>query len=442
MFWKRLKQYLPRSLYGRAVLILLLPVVTVQLLVSVVFIQRHYEGVTQSMTRSLLLELEFVLPQIAAAPDLASAEQVIVDVAAPLGLTIAFVGPEVVVPETDNRRILDLSGRVMIAELRADMPEIRAIDLQDLRTVRFWIDQPLGRIMVSLPRDRVSASNPHQLLVIMVVMGGLMTVVSYLFLRNQLRPIRRMAHAASEYGKGRIVPFNPTGATEVRIAGAAFLDMRNRIERQTQSRTMMLSGISHDLRTPLTRLRLGLSLLDDAEAAPMVRDVEDMQGLIDGFLDFARIEAGGEVVLTDPKDILDGIAADARRISQSLTVVCPQEGAGEQIKLRPMAIRRALDNLVGNALRYGSSARLSMVWGEKSLRFVVEDDGPGIPTDQRDEATKPFTRLDPARNQDRGTGVGLGLAIVSEIARLHGGSLRLGESPDMGGLMAELVLPR
>lgn len=434
-----LKRYMPRGLYTRAALILVLPVLTLQLLVSVVFIQRHFEGVTQLMTRSVLLELDYLSDGLDKAPDAAAAEALITDFANPLALTVTLPAPSV--PSGDSRPFYDFSGLVVIQTLRNGLPGILAVDLSDRRTVRLWLDTPRGVAEVSFSRTRVSASNPHQLLVIMVVMGSFMTLVAYIFLRNQLRPIKRMAAAAAEYGKGRMVPYHPSGAIEVRAAGTAFLDMRNRIERQTQSRTMMLSGVSHDLRTPLTRLRLGLSMMDEEEAAPLLRDVDDMQRLVDAFLDFARGDAGDAVEAVDIAALVRQVVTDAQRAGQAARLG-PVDGAGETVRLRPMAIRRALDNLIGNALRHGSIAEVSLSLSERSIRISVEDDGPGIPPEQREEAMRPFTRLDPARNQDRGSGVGLGLAIVSDIARLHGGVLRLASSETLGGLRADLVLAR
>ena len=258
---------------------------------------------------------------------------------------------------------------------------------------------------------------------------------------SMVRPIKRMARAATDYGKGRITPFTPTGAIEVRAAGTAFLDMRNRLERQTQSRTMMLSGVSHDLRTPLTRMRLGLSFVDHEEAAPLLRDVDDMERLLDAFLDFARSDAADSREHAVPSDIVNAVLADAERMGQAVTCNCI-EGSDEPVSLRPLAIRRALDNLVGNALRYGTQAQIGVSVTDRAIRFWVEDDGPGIPPDRFEDAISPFVRLDPARNQNAGSGVGLGLSIVADIARTHGGVLRLGESALLGGLKAELVLAR
>lgn len=429
---------MPRSLYGRAALILILPIITLQLGISVIFIQRHFERVTVQMTASIALDLRYLTDQVNAAPDIASAQAVRGAVADPLALDMDV--PAADVPPRDVRAWYDFSGRVVARSLRAQISGLRPIILDGPARVEVWFDTVHGPMRVGFARSRVSASNPHQLLVWMVVLGAFMTLIAYSYLRNQLRPIKRLAAAAAEYGRGNIVTYYPSGANEVRAAGLAFLDMRDRIERQTQTRTMMLSGVSHDLRTPLTRLRLGLGLLDGEDVAPLVRDVDDMQHLLDGFLDFARGDAEGEAEPTDPIALAHLILADAVRMGQAVS-------AGEMtgdglVNLRPLAIRRAIENLIGNGLRYGAEARLSVTVTQRAAVFCVEDDGPGIPADLRENAVRPFTRLDPSRNQDLGSGVGLGLAIVEDIARVHGGVLRLGESDDLGGLKAEIVLGR
>jgi two-component system osmolarity sensor histidine kinase EnvZ len=307
--------------------------------------------------------------------------------------------------------------------------------------VAIWVATAHGDMRVDFARRRVAATNPHQLLVITVVLGLLLSAIAYLFLRNQLRPIQRLAAAAQAYGRGRIVPFRPGGALEVRAAGTAFLDMRHRIERQTQARTAMLAGISHDLRTPLTRLRLGLSLLDEEDARDLVRDVDDMARMVDAFLAFARGDAHDAQETAPLLPLIRSAVEDFARGGRPVDLA-PAEGADPgPLPLRPMAIRRALENLLGNALRHGTRARVSVLFAERTIHVAVEDDGPGIPPDRREEAMRPFTRLDPARNQDT-PGVGLGLAIVADIARTHGGSLRLGHSEALGGLRAELVLAR
>jgi two-component system osmolarity sensor histidine kinase EnvZ len=216
--------------------------------------------------------------------------------------------------------------------------------------------------------------------------------------------------------------------------------MRNRIERQIEQRTLMLSGVSHDLRTPLTRLKRGLSMLEDEDRVHMERDVDEMQRMIDEFLAFARGTSSEQPIKLDPIEFVTGIVEDSARGGSDVTLG-RMEGEG-RVLLRPVAMRRALENLISNAVRYGTHAEVSVQMTDKSLRIRVEDDGPGIPADRRDEAMRPFARLEPGRNQNRVSGVGLGLAIATDIARTHGGVLRLGQSDRLGGLQADIVLAR
>ncbi len=440
-----LKQILPRGLYGRAALILVLPVVTIQLVVSVVFIQRHFERVTEQMTTSMLREIGLVIDRADTAPTKIVAQAQMAELAAALSLDLRLPARRPV-PQADTRGFLDLTGYSVVSGLRAGLPDLVAIDLTDRSRVQIWAQTRHGPLFIGFPRAWVSATNPHQLLVLMVFVSVLMTVIAYIFLRNQLRPIQRLARAAEAFGKGQVLAYRPTGALEVRSAGKAFLEMRDRIERQIEQRRLMLSGISHDLRTPLTRLRLGLSMLpEDPETrddvAAMERDVTEMGKLVDAFLSFSREEAvSDEAERLDVCRLVAQVVEDAHRAGQPVTLTAFPEPP-VQATVRPDALRRALENLVGNAVRYGHRAEVSVVARPRGLRILVEDDGPGIPPEQREEAMRPFTRLDPARNQDRGQGVGLGLAIAADIARGHGGSLRLGESARLGGLAAELVLP-
>lgn len=434
MIFVWLKRYLPRGLYGRAALILVLPVVTLQLVVSVVFIQRHFEGVTQQMTQVAAREAALVMAFVAKGQggEIAQIEQ---------SLTLKVHPAPEAVPDADQRRWYDLTGVIVLRTFRAALPDLIAVELPNDRSLTLYLAAPNGPVAITLDRRRVSATNSHQLFVNMVFFGGLMTLIAFIYLRNQLRPIARLAAAAEAFGRGRVISYRPTGASEVRIAGAAFLDMRARIERQIEQRTLLLSGVSHDLRTPLTRLKLSLSLMeDDAERQAMMRDVDEMQRMIDEFLSFARGASEGEPEVIDPVALIHDIIEDCRRAGKPVTLVSV-EGAGT-VALRPLAIRRAIDNLIGNAVRYGERAEVSLALTERALRIRVEDDGPGIPASDREEAMRPFTRLDAARNQNKGTGVGLGLAIAADIARLHGGILRLSDSERLSGLRADIVIAR
>jgi len=436
----QLKSYMPRRLYARAALILLLPIISLQIVVSVVFIQRHFEGVTQQLTANLLVEMRYFVSQINSAETAEEAQEVLGDLSPRLQLFAKFTAD---LPRDDEHRVYDLSGRVVVKTLRGRLPGLTGVDLlSNHRRVKVGLESLHGPLLLNVSRQRVSASNPHQLLVLMIFTGLLTSVVSILFMRNQVRPIRRLARAAENFGKGRTVPYKPSGATEVRAAGQSFLDMRNRIERQIEQRTLMLSGISHDLRTPLTRMKLALSVMDpheDTEA--LLHDVEDMEHLVSEFLAFARGDALDDAAVTDPAELLDEVIASAERAGRKVQIK-RSIGKGHEMIMRPKAVSRALDNLIGNAVSYGDQAWISLDLLQHSLRFRVEDNGPGIPEKMHTQALKPFARLDASRNQSNHAGVGLGLAIATDIARSHGGRLSLDDSKEHGGLQADLILSR
>ena len=271
---------MPKRLYYRAALILVFPVVFLQLIVSIVFIQRHFEGVTVQMTRTVAAELDLITEVIER--DGAVAAQ---QIARSLGMSMSIVSQETNFLE--RRRVYDLTGLVVRRELLS-LPEILNVDLPDNRKVNARIKSGQEYFDLQFSRRRVSASNPHQLIVYLLVFGAFFTVIAFFYLRNQLRPITRLADAAEAFGLGENVPYDPSGALEVRAAGQAFLDMRERIQRHLKQRTMILSGVSHDLRTPLTRLKLGLSFLPEEQREPLEKDVEDMNLLLNEFLDFAK----------------------------------------------------------------------------------------------------------------------------------------------------------
>ncbi|WP_299356046.1 ATP-binding protein [uncultured Shimia sp.] len=437
MMFNWLKRYMPRSLYARAALILILPIVMLQLVVTTAFIQRHFEGVTDQMTRAVSREINLVVDAVNDLDQGPPQDAELAEVLDLLDIDLRFDVPD---PGENLRRWFDFSGIVVIRTLNEYVPGVVRVDLPNNRRMRVYVETNRGLAQIEFERKRASARNPHQMLVVMVSFGILMTVISFLYMRNQLRPITRLSRAAEAFGRGRHVAYSPGGAIEVRAAGNAFLDMRSRIERQIEQRTMMLSGVSHDLRTPLTRLKLGLSLLDDEDVEPLVRDVEDMQRLLDEFLSFAKGASEGDVEDIDPVALVRGLVEDSARGGSKITL---GNVSGEgNLPLREIGLKRAIENLIGNAVRYGTNAKVSVELSNKFLRIRVEDDGPGIPPEDREEAVKPFARLEPARNQNRGLGVGLGLAIAADIARAHGGVLRLGESETMGGLCADIVIAR
>ena len=437
-----LQRILPRGLYWRAALILLVPIVTIQLVVSTAFIQRHYEGVTRQMTNGVAIDLQFLLAEIGVSGSAEAAMARVGPLGKALEVTLTIpAGPTA--PTEDRFRFLDLSGQVIVQTLRDRLPGLMVADVADPdRVVNLLFDTAVGPVQAELSRRRMSATNPHQLLVLMVFVSLLMTLVAFIFLRNQLRPITLLAAAAEDFGKGRTVPYRPRGALEVRAAGRSFLDMRARIERQIEQRTLLLSGVSHDLRTPLTRLRLALSLMpDDPEVAALQDDVQQMQRMVDEFLAFVRGDAMEGSEATDAVALVADVIAKAEKAGSTVRLA-GIEGEAEPVDMRPQAVARAVENLISNAGRFGTVVEVRLEFQDRSLRVIVEDNGPGIPEAQRDEAMRPFTRLEEERDPNRGGGVGLGLSITSDIALSHGGSLRLSQSVRLGGLRADLTIAR
>jgi two-component system osmolarity sensor histidine kinase EnvZ len=295
-------------------------------------------------------------------------------------------------------------------------------------------------LAVLVPRDRVTVSKPDLFILWMVGASTILIGIAILFLRNQVRPIERLARAADSFGKGRAVPdFKPYGATEVRRAAQAFITMRERIERHVTQRTEMLAGVSHDLKTPLTRLKLELAMMPDGPDVRSMRgDVAEMEHMLDDYLAFARGEGGEEASLTDLSDLVREAASAAERAkpSSQISVTAP---AHVPVSVKRAGIRRVLANLIDNALKHGTRVAVRLTQDERLVEIAVEDNGPGIPEPRREEAFRPFHRLDEGRNLQSG-GSGLGLAIARDIARAHGGDIVLSESP-LGGLKATVRLP-
>tara|TARA_B100000989_G_scaffold66780_1_gene46438 strand:+ start:2751 stop:4046 length:1296 start_codon:yes stop_codon:yes gene_type:complete len=424
---------MPKRLYWRAAIILLFPVIFLQLIVSVVIIKRHFEGVTEQMTRTVASQIELIATKV---------EKTEIETALNLSKSLNMELLEIETTDQkvlNRRRFYDVSGIVVIRELY-DLKWVQNVDLLDDDYVTVTLKLAEMDFQLRFERARVSASNPHQLIVNMVVFGAFFTLIAFVYLRNQLRPITRLASAAEAFGRGQTVPYSASGAIEVKAAGNAFLEMRNRIERHIEQRTMILSGVSHDLRTPLTRLKLGISMLEIDDKEPLERDLEEMNLMLDEFLTFSKAQDNekSNFELLSVSSIIESIESDYRRSGAKLDIV-DNENSGKYL-MRPSLIRRALDNIIGNALRYGTLANLKVIIDEDHINFIVEDDGPGIPAEMLSEALKPFSRLDPARNQDKGMGVGLGLPIASDIAQAHGGSLKLLKSKKYGGLRAEFII--
>jgi two-component system osmolarity sensor histidine kinase EnvZ len=304
--------------------------------------------------------------------------------------------------------------------------------------VRIKVQLQDGVLDVLVSRERLFSSTTYIFVMWMVGTAMVLFAVATVFMRNQVRPIRRLAIAVDRFGKGRDVPdFKPEGSTEIRLAAQAFNRMRERILRSISQRTDMLAGVSHDLRTPLTRMKLQLAMLGDGEEiADLKADVAEMEKLVDEYLAFARGESTEEVIPADLADLIDDVVSGARRNGGSITL---DAGPDLTVAVRPNAFKRCLTNVVANAQRHGERVDVHAARRRDAIEIVVDDDGPGIPADEREEVFKPFYRREGSRNIETG-GTGLGLTIARDIMRGHGGDITLEEAPQ-GGVRARLTLP-
>ena len=432
-------ELLPKGLYARSLLIVIVPMVLLQTAVAYVFMQRHWDIVTHRLSAAVardvgaMVDLYGALPPGVDDPKLHA-------IAARFHMDVETLPPGPLPPKTPETffNVLDPLTRALPEELGAQVRLpfwVDTVGRSGLMEIRVNLG---GRVLRFITR-RTLAYEPNVHIFILWMLGAslVLVTVAILFLRNQIRPILRLADAAEDFGKGRDAEFHPRGAREVRQAGYAFIEMKRRIERATEQRTAMLNGVSHDLRTMLTRFKLSLAVIDEsAEVEPMQKDVDEMQRMLEGYLAFARGDAGEPTELTDLRGVLDGLRADAERHGARVEV----EAKGDlNVRVRPIAIKRCLGNLVANAERHAKTIALKAAREQRFVNICVDDDGPGIAPEHREDVFRPFHRLDEARNQDEG-GSGLGLAIARDVARSHGGEITLSTSP-LGGLRACVRLP-
>ena len=434
---KLVKRILPRSLFGRALLIIITPVVVLQIVATYVFFERHWDQVSRRLALGVGGDIAMIIELLDQFPGPENRERIFVDALYHMHFKVTLLAGERLPAEPPE--LTTILDRMLSRALGEQLSQPFYIDTHrsdDWIGIEVQLDS--GVLRVAAPRDRVASSTTWIFIMWMVGTASVMLVIAVLFMRNQVRPIRRLAEAADDLGKGRPVPnFKPAGATEVRRAAAAFLVMRDRIERQVRQRTEMLAGVSHDLRTPLTRMKLQLAMLGGGdEVASLRSDVAEMEKMVRGYLDFARGRDAEAAVPTDLPGLLNEVAVEARRQGGEVELVADGDMV---VPLRPDAIKRCLTNLVDNARRHAARITIEARRRGDSIEVAIDDDGPGIPEELREEAFKPFHRLDPSRNPDSG-GSGLGLSIARDVARSHGGDITLSEAP-LGGLRALLRLP-
>lgn len=434
---RALNRVLPKGLYTRALLIIIIPMVLLQTIVAYVFMERHWQAVTARLSGALSQDIAAIIDIYEAFPQDREGRVITMIAETRLGLDVDFLPPDPLPPPL-QKPFFDILDQSLSVELRSRIKRpfwLDTVGRSNLLEIRVQLENAVLRVIAR--RSQAYASNSHIFLAWMAGSSLVLIGVAVILLRNQIRPILKLADAAEAFGKGRDIQFKPRGAREVRRAGIAFLEMKNRIERAIEQRTTMLNGVSHDLRTILTRFRLSLAFLPEGpEVDDMLRDVDEMKRMLEAYLAFVRGEAAEQPSPTDIRDLLETFKLDAERSGHFTTLTIEGDPV---VSVRPQAFRRLLGNLVANASRYGDKIEIVAVHDERYLTVTVDDDGPGIPIEMREEAFKPFLRLDASRNQDHG-GTGLGLAIARDIARGHGGDVGLEDSP-LGGLRARVKVP-
>lgn len=443
LYWRFnrfLERHLPSGLYRRALIIVIAPVLLLQSIMAVTVLDRHWDQVTKVLSKSLARDVALVVAiyqrDRPRGDDLRAFERLVND-KLNIGLTISLnanlppPAPKPIFSILDRRLTRYISRYVQMPFWLDTVGQSGYVDMRvqaDSGVIfRFVTDQ-----------DRAYAANTYSFLLWMFVSSLILLIIAIIFLRNQIRPIVTLARAAQSFGMGRDVSdFEPRGAREVRQAGQAFLNMKRRIERHVEQRTAMLAGVSHDLRTILTRFRLELALItDDPRAASLSEDVDEMQRMLEGYIAFVRGDGGETADQIDIAALLSAIKTRFASADVAITLDAPDNLTAA---CKPDAFKRCVTNLVANSARFASRIDIRARIEDGYLLIVIDDDGPGIPADKRDDVFRPFVRLDGARNQDE-VSTGLGLSIARDIAQSHGGDIVLGEAPG-GGLRATIRVP-
>ncbi len=433
-----MRRGLPRGLYARSLLIIIIPMVLLQTVVAAVFMERHWQLVTTRLSAAVTRDIGAII-DLAEMPAPNLEDRKIIQMAqSRFGLMVALDPPQAL-PEPRPAPYYSILDSTLSDQITRQIKRPFWLDISANGGVEIRIPLQDNLLRVVVPIKLTYASNTHIFLFWMVGASLVLLAISILFLRGQIRPILTLARAAEDFGKGQkpVEAFYPRGADEIRRAGFAFLQMRERIERQMEQRTAMLNGVSHDLRTILTRFKLQLAISDNAgDLENLNRDVEDMGSMLEAYLAFASSDIEEMVAPLDLAELMKRLKDEARLRHKTLTFALKST---QQVHVRPVAFTRMIVNLVSNACRHGNNIHIHTNVSARWLSVTIDDDGEGIAEAMREDVFKPFFRLDEARNLDA-SGTGLGLAIARDIARSHGGNVTLSESPS-GGLRARVRVP-
>ena len=435
--WRNAAALMPTGLFPRALLIVVLPIVILQCVLTYVFMERHWQLVTKRLSTGLTHDIAAIIALHQSYPGQDNDLNLTQIAQERLNMEVDFL-PQGELPPELPAPLFSILDAVLSNEINRQIAKPFWLDTVTRSTfieVRVKLDDSVLRVVAL--RGAAYASNSHIFLMWMVGTSLVLIAVAIGFLRSQITPILLLTDAAEAFGKGRDLEFHPRGAREVRKAGAAFLEMKRRIERAFEQRTAMLNGVSHDLRTILTRFKLQLALMCETdETRALQKDVAEMQRMLASYLAFARGDAGETAAEIDIEDFLEDLRLDSERAGVETTIAVK---GNPVVTVRPDAFKRCVANLITNAQGHGKHILIEAVRDKRFLTIHVDDDGPGIPPENREEVFKPFVRLDSARNQDEG-GTGLGLAIARDIARSHGGDIFLSDSK-AGGLRATVRVP-
>ncbi|MCF8480628.1 MAG: HAMP domain-containing protein [Rhodospirillum sp.] len=429
---------MPNSLLARSLLIIVVPLILLQVITATIFFDRHWDTMSRRLNNAVSAEIGMILDYMDVHPDpadrqwmfaLAHMREQLKTTFEPHGMLPMRAPPdqsEDFVAETLYRTLAD----------HTDLPY--QVDVVDDRTLEITIQTRDGLLRVEVPRKRLFSVTTYIFMGWMTISSVILFAVATVFMRNQVRPIRRLAMAADALGKGRdVADFKSEGAAEVRQAGLAFTRMRERINRQIAQRTEMLAGVSHDLRTPLTRMRLQLAFMEGQEGTvELAQDISDMERMVEGYLAFARGEGTEDLVATPLVELVAGVVQRMRRNGAEIDM---HAEAPVTVPVKPQALERCLVNILGNAHRFANHISIRLGLRDHSVEILVDDDGPGIPADRREDVFRAFVRIESSRNPRTG-GTGLGLTIARDVVRAMGGDITLEDSP-LGGLRARVRLP-